>query len=210
MDINLFSRLEPLITNGMSTFQIEYFVINESITPYKKLKQALVEAKSRLEVLANGEFDLEENMIKRERALLESEQLQGFELQLKMIEIRRLEYIINRTTAMRQQQTAEAEFFMSVIEKLVTEMGGVDCVQESLADPEYLYQQESDYWTKKLARSVFADFVNYGTISKGLSESITCLSVSQQEEIYKLAIDQQNQLTQLLTNTRDTLLVEQD
>lgn len=210
MDINLFSRLEPLITNGMSTFQIEYFVINESITPYKKLKQALVEAKGRLEVLANGEFDLEENMIKRERALLESEQLQGFELRLKMIEIRRLEYIINRTTAMRQQQTAEAEFFMSVIEKLVTEMGGVDCVQESLSDPEYLYQQESDYWTKKLARSVFADFVNYGTISKGLSESITCLSVSQQEEIYKLAIDQQNQLTQLLTNTRDTLLVEQD
>ena len=210
MDINLFSRLEPLITNGMSTFQMEYFVVNESITTYKKLKQAMVEAKGRLEVLANGEFDLEENMIKRERALLESEQCQGFELQLKNIEIKRLDYIINRTTAMRQQQTLEVEFFMSVIEKLVIEMGGIDCVRESLSDPEYMYQQESDYWTKKLGRSVFADFVNYGTISKGLSESITCLPTSQQAEIYKLAIDQQNQLTQLLTNTRDTLLVEQD
>lgn len=210
MDINLFSKLEPLITNGMSTFQMEYFVVNESITTYKKLKQALIEAKGRLEVLANGAFDLEENMIKRERAIMESEQCQGFDLQLKAIEIKRLDYIINRTTVMRQQQTAEVEFFMSVIEGLVADMGGVDHVQELLASPEYLYQQETEYWTRKLGRSVFADFVNYGTISKGLSESITCLPASQQAEIYKLAIDQQNQLTQLLTNTRDTLLVEQD
>jgi hypothetical protein len=160
--------------------------------------------------LANGEFDLEEQMIKRERAVQEAEQLQGFDLQLKNIEIKRIDYILNRTTAMRRQQTAEVEFFMSVVSNIVNELGGVEQVQKLLADPAYLMQQESEYWTKKLSRSVFADFVNFGTISKGLTESITCLPAEQQAEIFKLAIDQQNQLTQLLSNTRDTLLVEQD
>jgi hypothetical protein len=210
MDIKLFAEIEPLITNGMSTFQIENFVVNESITPYKKLRQAMIEARGRLEVLANGEFDLMENQLKKQKAEMEAVHLSGIDLQLKEIEIKRLDYIINRTTGLRRQQQAEAEYFMSFVEALVKDMGGVDAVKEALQDPAYLYQQESEYWTKKLARSVFADFVNYGTISKGLTESIACLPKEQQKDIFLLAIDQQSTLTGIIDQARDTLLVEKD
>jgi hypothetical protein len=210
MDIKLFTEIEPLITNGMSTFQIENFVVNESITPYKKLRQAMIEARGRLEVLANGEFDLLETQLKKQKAEMEAVHLSGIDLQLKEIEIKRFDYIINRTTGMRKQQQAEAEYFMTFVESLVKDMGGVEVVKEALQDPAYLYQQESEYWTRKLARSVFADFVNYGTISKGLTESIACLPKEQQKDIFLLAIDQQSTLTRIIDQARDTLLVEKD
>lgn len=210
MDIKLFTEIEPLITNGMSTFQIENFVVNESITPYKKLRQAMIEARGRLEVLANGEFDLLETQLKKQKAEMEAVHLSGIDLQLKEIEIKRFDYIINRTTGMRKQQQAEAEYFMTFVESLVKDMGGVEVVKEALQDPAYLYQQESEYWTRKLARSVFADFVNYGTISKGLTESIACLPKEQQKDIFLLAIDQQSTLTGIIDQARDTLLVEKD
>lgn len=210
MNFELFLQLEPLVTNGMSTFQMENFVVNESITPYRKLRQALMEVKARMEVLANGDFDLQENELKRKKARQEFETLTGIDKELKEVEIKRLDYIINRTSTMRQQQTREAEFFMGIASELIDQMGGVEKVKQCLNDPKYHYEQETDYWTKRLSRSVCSDFINFGTITKGVVESISCLPLEQQKEIIQVALNQQAQLTELLDNTRDTLLVSRD
>lgn len=210
MNFELFLQLEPLITSGMSTFQMEHFVVNDSITPYRKLRQALMEVRARMEVLANGDFDLQENQLKRKKAALEAAKLVGVDQEIKQVEVNRLDYIINRTSTMRQQQTHEAEFFMSIVNKIIEDLGGLDKAKELLSNPELQYQQESEYWTKRLGRGVYSDLINFGTITKGVVESISCLPPEQQKEIIRVALNQQESLTKILEDTKDTLLVERD
>lgn len=210
MNFETFLQLEPLITSGMSTFQMENFVVNDSITPYRKLRQAMMEVKARMEVLANGEFDLQENQLKLKKAQLEAAQLTGIDKEIKEIEVKRLDYIINRTSTLRRQQTQEAEFFMSIVDSLIAELGGLDKAKELLSDPKVQYEQEADYWVKRLGRGVYSDLINFGTISKGVVESISCLPLEQQKEIVRVALSQQESLTKLLDDTKDTLLVERD
>jgi hypothetical protein len=210
MNLDKFLHLEPLISNGMSTFQMKNFVVNDSITPYRKLRQALIETKSRLEVLTTGEFDLKENQLRLQQAQIDFASLAGIEQQLKELDIKRLEFTINRTSALRIQQTREVEFFLGIIEDLIVTVGGTEKAMEMLSDPQQLMDNESEYWTKRLARGVFSDFVNFGTITKGVIESISMLSTEQQQEIIQLALNQQMTLTNLVDSTRDKLLVTRD
>jgi len=211
MNIEIFSKLDPLIVNGMSVFQMEKFVVNDSITPFRKLRQAFIEGKSRIETLANSALDLEELEIKKQIAELELESLTGLEKKLKAVDIKKFELNINRMQLHRTQVTKESEFFLKIVNEIIdNDFGGIDNAIEKLSDNNFYYQQESDFWTEKLARSVFADLVNFGTITKGLSESISCLPVDQQKLIFAQAIGQQETLSALLETTRDTLLVQRD
>jgi hypothetical protein len=211
MNIELFLQIEPLISNGMSIFQMDKFVMNDSITPYRKLRQSLIEAKARLESLSSLDLDLEEVRLKKIKAEQEMSELQGIDQQLKEIQVRRYSFEINRKETHRQQLLKEAEFFLNTLTAIVaSDLGGVENAIELLSDPAYHMQSEQDFWTKKLARAAFSDFVNYGTISKGTVESMACLSVDQQKEIINLAINQQHELSLVLNETRDTVLVERD
>lgn len=211
MNIELFLQLEPLISNGMSIFQMDKFVINDSITPYRRLRQALVEAKARLENMSNIELDLEEIKLKKLKAEQEMEQLNGIDQQLHEIQVRRYGFELNRKEAHRFQVLRETEFFLKILTNIVNdEFGGPENTLKLLNDPEFHIKEEKDFWTKKLARTAFSDFINYGTIAKGTVESIACLSTEQQKEIINLAINQQVELTSLLDTGRDNVLIERD
>jgi hypothetical protein len=211
MNIELFLQLEPLISNGMSIFQMDKFVINDSITPYRKLRQALVELKARLESVSNVDLDLEEVKLKKLKAEFDMAKLEGIDQQLQEIQVRRYGFEVNRKEAHRLQVLKEAEFFLKVLTKIVNEeFGGVEKTIELLNTPEFHMESETEFWTKKLARTAFGDFVNYGTVSKGTVESIACLSIEQQREIINLAMNQQAELTSLLENGRDNILIKRD
>ena len=211
MNIDLFLQLEPLISNGMSVFQMEKFVINDSITPYRRLRQALVESKARLENVSSIDLDLEEVKLKKLKAEQEMANLEGIDQQLQEIQVRRFGFEVNRKEAHRLQVLREADFFLKVLTNIVNdELGGAEKTVELLNNPEYHMESEKDFWTKKLARTAFSDFINYGTIGKGTVESITCLPIEQQQEIIKLAINQQVELTSLLDTGRDNVLIERD
>jgi hypothetical protein len=212
MDIEIFSKLEPLISNGMSIFQMDKFVINDSITPFRKLRQAFIEGKSRVETLANSALDIEELEIKKQIAQAELDQLASdLQKKLKLVEIKRYELSLNRTRLHRTQIIKEAEFFLGIATDIINDhFGGIESAIKQLSDPEFYNQQEEDFWTEKMARSVFADLINFGTITKGLSESISCLSIEQQKLIFAEAMHQQDTLNILLENTKDNLLVQRD
>ena len=195
----------------MSVFQMEKFVINESITPYRKLRQALVESKARLESISSIDLDLEEVKLKKLKAEQEMALATGIDQQLQEIQVRRYGFEVNRKEVHRLQVLREAEFFLKVLTKIVDEdLGGVAKTIELLNDPEFHMESETDFWTKKLARAAFGDFINYGTVSKGTVESIACLPIEQQREIINLAMNQKAELTSLLDTGRDNALIERD
>lgn len=210
MNLELFLKLEPLTTGGMSTFQMQHFVINENITPFRKLRQAVIEMRARLEVLAGAQLDFEEAELKKQKLIEERDALTGIDQKLKDIEIRRLDLIFNRRGTQLAQYEKEAEFFLNAVNQLVNAVGGFEKAQEVLSNPEAYTQTEEDYWTKRLARGMYSDFVNYGTVGKGTLESIVALPIEQQHKIVNLALTNQAEFGQLLNNTRDALLVERD
>jgi len=191
---------------------MDKFVINENITPYKKLKQAVIEARTRIEVQTTTSFELEELHVKKQKAEFEEmSDPDQFVKKLKNIEVRKLNFEINRTTARLSQLQMEAEFFLKQIEKIVNEnFNSIDAAIESLSDFEYQNEQELEYWTHKLSRSVYSDLINYGTISKGVLEAIACLTDQQQMAILSEAAIQQTVFHKLLDNSKDLSLVAND
>ncbi len=210
MDLELFLKLEPLTNGGMSVFQMQHFVINENITPYRKLRQAVIELRARLEVLAGSQLDFEEAELKKQKLIEEKEALTGIDQKLKDIEIRRVDLVFNRRGTQLAQYEKEAQFFVDMITKLTDDVGGFDKAQEILNNPELLNQTEEDYWTKRLARGMYSDFINYGTVGKGTLESIVALPIEQQHKIVNLALTNQADFAELLNNTKDALLIERD
>jgi hypothetical protein len=211
MNIELFLQLEPLISNGMSIFQMDKFVMNESITPYRRLRQALVESKARLENVSTIDLDLEEIKLKKLKAEQEMANLEGIDQQIQEIQVRRYGFEVNRKETHRLQVLREADFFLTVLAKIVNEeLGGLAKTVELLNDPEFHMESEKEFWTKKLARTAFSDFINYGTIGKGTVESISCLPIEQQKEIINLALSQRVELTSLLDTGLDNVLIERD
>lgn len=212
MDISLFLSLEPYVSSGMSTFQMDNFVINDSITPYRKMRQAVIEAKARLENITTTGFDIEELEIKALRVNCEKmEATDVFVSKLKDIESRRIEFELNRKRAQLAQVTGEAEFFLAVLDTLAnSEFGGADALAAKLKDPEFHAEGETDFWVKKLARGAYSDYVNYSTISKGVLESISCLPIDIRNKILSEAAAQQLEYTSTLSRIIDNTLINND
>lgn len=199
--IDQYLKLEPLFTNGMSTFQMNHFVIDDHITPYRKLKQAMVEAQARLENITSIGFDLEELRIKHKEAheeYLKAES--GSKSLLLDVQIRRFEFEINRKENLILQSKRESDFFLGVVSSIVeTEFGSTEAAVAQLSSQDYQQDQEREFWTQKLIRSVFSDLINYGTISKGLMDSILCLPVEQQKSIVETATRKHVEYQKLLS-----------
>lgn len=212
LDISLFLKIEPFITNGMSSFQMDKFVIEDQITPYRKLKQAMIEAKARLETITSIGFDIEELEVKKLKSVSEKEICDNeFDKRLKDIEYRKFDFELNRKRVLLNQLEKEATFFLDIVKGVVdTFYGGNESVIRCMADPTFQETKESEFWTKKLARSVFSDIVNYNVVSKGVLESLTCLPLEQRKEILNIANEQCVDFNKLMITTRDEVLTIKD
>jgi hypothetical protein len=222
MDTSRFSALVPHVTLGMSTFQMDNFVINDSITPYRKLRQAIIEAKTRIETCIMYELDVEEFEIKLEIARAETPEDSGARepnairidsgaRKLNAIHIKRLEYELNRKRAMVNQITQEAQFFIDTIDQIVTsEYETTEQAVAALASPDRQYQEEQSFWVKKLARNAYADMVSTGVISKGVIDSIECLPAGQREAVLYNGAMLTQQFAMEFTKLKDDVLAITD
>jgi hypothetical protein len=184
MDLSLFLKLEPTITNGMSEFQMKHFVINDQITPYRQVRQALIEAKGRLENITMIGYDIDELRIKLEKATAEADSsMDDYGRRLATVAKMRHEFEISRKEAMLAQMQREAQFFLDVVAKIAQESGGAEQLVANMNDPKFQASEESQFWTRKLARSIFSDLVNFGAVSKGVIEAIENLPIEQRQEI---------------------------
>ncbi|BAW19400.1 hypothetical protein [Ralstonia phage RP31] len=202
------------MSNGMSVFQMDNFVIKDQITPYRKLRQIIVETRARLENITSIGFDIEELQIKKQQAEQAKEKVGSFnklESQLQDVQIRRYEFELNRKQSILSQQNAEVQFFNDQLIKLADEhFGGKEKLLKELQDPNFHAVNEAHFWTHKLARGVHSDLINFGTINKGTLEAILNLPLEQQQSILSLAQGQAIVTQNALRDVRDQQLALQD
>jgi hypothetical protein len=210
MDISTYLSIEPYITTGMTSFQMDKFVIEDQITPYRKMKQAVTETRARLENITSIGFDLEELEIKVLKTISDQENATNqHEKQLLSVQIRRYQFEQNRKMSILNQQRDEVEFFYNALISIVNkDFGGKTELLKLLENPEFQSEQEKQFWTQKLSRSVASDLINYGTISKGVYEAVVNLSNNQQKAIIADGTHSAQLTRDILAINRDQALVE--
>jgi hypothetical protein len=213
LNLSAYNSIQPMISAGMSNFQMQHFVIDDQLTVERKMRQLVMEITTRLETLTHGTFELEEKQIALARI---EEQVtvanpSDLDIREQKLKIDRATYVINRRIAQNKLIQSEAAFFSDALEKLVHEnYGSIDKAIKALRDPNTLIEGEETYWTKRLARGAMSDIINYGVITKGTIEAICNLPAEQQREIYSLANQNVNNVQKVINATRDEVLALAD
>jgi len=209
---DLVLKLNQYFSPGMTPFQMEYFVVEDFQTPYRKIRQAVVEIRSRVENKQAIEFDIEEADIK----ILQIDDkilyaIDDYETRLLKVDQNRLKFQIERKKAIINQINFEISSFISFLEQIaVAEYGSIDELMKNLTDVNFHIEQEKNYWTKKLSRSVASDLINFGTVTKGVIESVQNLPISQQTNILNSAMDSNLKFLSNLNLAKDTSLLALD
>jgi len=206
---NVVAKLEKYFSYGMTPFQIENFVINEFQTDYRKLRQIIIEINTRLEQRVGADLDVRQKKIELEQ--LESyEFTDDFERRLNEIDIERKKVDLESRAKNLRQVDNELDQLRSALEAVVERQGGYDKLVEKLESDDYHMEQERAFWIEKLGKSALGDMVNFGTITKGVYESLILLDDDAREKALQKAVNGQFDALQSLNNAKEQLLIEND
>lgn len=211
--LEVFYKAQECIEHSMSEFQIKQFVVEDHITPYRKVKQVVIELRSRLENKTMAEFERDEIQIDIDRLEHELEFnvfANEFARRKHELELTKQKYMLDRKQSQLDLHEREIRVFMESFEKLVNEYGGEETFLEQITDAEYRNEEEKNYWTEKLARGLVGDLVSTGVISRGIYETVVNLPKEQQTLIYDKAIKTQMAIVHELEQSKDQFLVEND
>jgi hypothetical protein len=184
-DIDLIKQ-SVLSNNGQTDFQSKYFVANSQITPYKKVRQALME----LEVRYHAYFEIN-NSLKKAEILdkkfardIEANLDVGLDLEAEMLKVDKDKNLYDITIWKRKMRQSEIEIktFLDIIKEHAPD-------QESL---EYFLrdnpEEERKYWILRMGKQAAMDILSFGRLGTGNMDSIAMMDREDQIETLTIAI----------------------
>jgi len=190
-------------------FKIKWFVGQTQITPFAKLRQWMLELRSREETLQQVLYDNQKWEVERDRNQWIADNTDDqFDKRLAQIEAD------NETKNLQQSHKKLREYylerqnlidlineFLESDEALLPDGSGMDILN---TEEEDVY--EAEYWTNRLAKQASTDLVFYGRIGTGNMDAILSMAPEQQSETLGLALNYAAQLQQV----QSTLQLEVD
>jgi hypothetical protein len=176
---------------GTTSFKHEWFIGEAQFTPYGKLRQWLMELKSRENTVEVLEYDIAK-LETEEQILLRDAEEETDELRKKLILIDAVKKHkdIERCKSRVSDVYRERQEIVELTDKLLASDEGKTADGRSLlavfGTPEEA-EYEKQYWTVRLAKQSALDLSAYGRIGAGNLEAILMCSPSQQSEIIGLA-----------------------
>jgi len=184
------------IAEGLSfalpKYKAENFVGGAQITPYAKLRQWLMELRSREDAAEHIEYLLRKKEIEVE---LEHEKMEFLteplrkelvELGIKDMHIDLRKYQRNLKDAYRERQIfidLIKDFLVSDDSKMPDGRSLMEVFNNQLLEDKY----EKDYWSVRMAKQAMLDMISYGRVGTGNLDSILMMSPEQQKEVMALA-----------------------
>ena len=187
-------------------FKMRYFVGQTQITPFAKLRQWLLELRTREESIEHTEYEIAkwEININRHKHLAENHE-DPFERQLNELEANKLERQQIATRRRLQDWYLERQQFIDLIqefkeseEALLPDGSGRTYFDIINTDEEDLY--EAEYWTNRLAKQASSDLLFYGRVNTGNMDAILSMSEQQQAETLALAHSYATQIKEIETS----------
>lgn len=187
-------------------FKIKWFVGQTQITPFAKLRQWMLELRSREETLQQVLYDNKKWEVERDRNQWIADNTDDqFDKRLAQIEAD------NETKNLQQSQKKLREYylerqnlidlineFLESDEAVLPDGSGRTYMDILNTEEEDVY--EAEYWTNRLAKQASTDLVFYGRIGTGNMDAILSMAPEQQSETLGLALNYAAQLQQVQSN----------
>lgn len=187
-------------------FKMRWFVGETQITPFSKLRQWLLEIKSREESIENLEYEIEKYQIQIDRHLHNAEhctnEFDRREAELEARELNRTQIMTKRRLINwyleRQQLIDLVNEFNDSPEAFLPDGTGRKYMDIMDTDEEELYEAET--WTNRLAKQAATDLLFYGRVGTGNMDAILSMAPEQQTQTLTLAMSYGTQLQKINEN----------
>jgi hypothetical protein len=176
---------------GTTSFKHQWFIGEAQFTPFGKLRQWLMELKSRDNSIETIEYDISKFKVEEEIFLRDAE-LETDELKKKIILIeatkkrKDIERSINRVSDVYRERQEIAALIDALLDSEEGKTPDGRSLMTVFGTPEEA-AYEKHYWTVRLARQAALDLSAYGRIGAGNLEAILMVAPNQQNEIVAMA-----------------------
>mgnify|MGYP003676606373 FL=1 len=187
-------------------FKMRWFVGETQITPFSKVRQWILEIKSREEAIENLEYEIKKYQVQVDRHLHIAEhsdnEFDRRESQIEADELTRTQIMTKRRLVNwyleRQQIIDLVNEFNESPEALLPDGSGRTYMDIMDTDEEDIY--EAEFWTNRLAKQAATDLLFYGRVGTGNMDAILSMAPEHQTQTLTLAMSYGTQLQKINEN----------
>ena len=187
-------------------FKMRWFVGETQITPFSKVRQWILEIKSREEAIENLEYEIKKYQVQVDRHLHIAEhsdnEFDRRESQKEADELTRTQIMTKRRLVNwyleRQQIIDLVNEFNESPEALLPDGSGRTYMDIMDTDEEDIY--EAEFWTNRLAKQAATDLLFYGRVGTGNMDAILSMAPEHQTQTLTLAMSYGTQLQKINEN----------
>lgn len=169
--------------SGMTRYQCEYFVADSQLTPWRKVRQALMELETRYHAYMENRNSLRKAEILRKK-LVRSMEEEPDELnkELMQIDLEKNDYDISIWKRKLRQSELELKYFLDIVDQYVTDEYPLEYFMTEHEDEERMY------WIARMGKQAAMDIVSFGRIGAGNMTSIMDMPEEDQVRTLEVAV----------------------
>lgn len=186
---------------SMTQYQIDHFVVGEKMTPYRILRQILMELETRYVNLELTKKDQKIEIIKIKQLKSTLDTLEGFDKEIQELEIEKKELELNSISKTIFNTEYEINVLENQYKKLKEQYPDMKSV---LTDPD----GEEEYWINKFIKEAQVDIMTTGRVGKGVLDAIMSLPNEHQQFIINHAVSQATNSNVYISGVEDLILKE--
>jgi hypothetical protein len=176
-------RAAVLSDQGMTAYQAQHFVANSQITPYKQVRQSLMELEVRYHAFQEIRANLRKAEIMRLKMIQQRDAFEDpLDKELMQIDIDKGDYDITIYKRKLRQSEYEMKAFLDVVNRYAQ-------TEEEL---EYYLgineEEERDYWIARMGKQAALDIIAFGRVGSGNMDSIAMMNRDDQLEALTAAV----------------------
>lgn len=168
---------------GMTEYQCQQFVANSQLTPYKMVRQALLEIETRYHAYFEIRNSLRKSEIHRKKLQKQIEATPDeLDKELLSIDLEKLDYDITIYQRKFLQSETEMKAFIDIVKRYAT-------TEEELKPYlELNEEEEKKYWVARMGKQAALDIIAFGRVGSGNMDSIAMMPQEDQLNTLQLAV----------------------
>ena len=169
--------------SGMTEYEGEHFVADPQLTPWRKVRQALMELETRYHAYMENRNSLRKAEILRKRLNRDMPLLPDeLDRELMQIDMEKNDYDIGIWKRKLRQSELELKYFLNVVDKYVDDEHPLEYYcQEN-------HQEVRMYWIARMGKQAAMDIISYGRIGSGNMTTIMDMPEEDQVETLGVAV----------------------
>ena len=169
--------------SGMTEYECEHFVADPQLTPWRKVRQALMELETRYHAYMENRNSLRKAEILRKRLNRDMPLLPAeLDRELMQIDMEKNDYDIGIWKRKLRQSELELKYFLNVVDKYVDDEHPLEYYcQEN-------HQEVRMYWIARMGKQAAMDIISYGRIGSGNMTTIMDMPEEDQVETLGVAV----------------------